>query len=64
MSGELLTVKEVADLLRVSDETVYRLCRNKRIRASRVEWQWRIPREAVDEFLQSGVPLEKPSGKE
>jgi len=51
MSDGLLTVKEVAILLRVSDESVYRLCRSKRLRATRVGGLWRIPRESVDRLL-------------
>lgn len=54
MSDGLLTVQEVAVLLRVSDESVYRLCRNGRLRATRVGGLWRIPREAVDELLRAG----------
>ena len=51
MSDGLLTVKEVAILLRVSDESVYRLCRSKRLGATRVGGLWRIPRESVDKLL-------------
>jgi len=54
MSDGFLTVKEVAVLLRVSDESVYRLCRSKRLKATRVGGLWRIPRESVDKLLSSG----------
>ena len=54
MSDGLLTVKEVAILLRVSDESVYRLCRSKRLKATRVGGLWRIPRESVDKLLSNG----------
>lgn len=54
MSDGLLTVKEVAVLLRVSDESVYRLCRSKRLKATRVGGLWRIPRESVDKLLSNG----------
>ena len=54
MSDGLLTVKEVAILLRVSDESVYRLCRSKRLKATRVGGLWRIPRESVDKLLSGG----------
>lgn len=58
MSDGLLTVKEVAEMLRISDESVYRLCRSGRLRTTRIGWQWRIPQEAVDELLRTGIPLE------
>lgn len=67
MSDGLLTVKEVAILLRVSDESVYRLCRKGRLGATRVGGLWRIPRESVDKLLANGqVPGEPdsvPAGK-
>ena len=53
MSDGLLTVKEVAIQLRVSDESVYRLCRKGRLKATRVGWLWRIPQESVDELLSN-----------
>jgi len=59
MSDELLTVREVADLLRVSDESVYRLCRRGRLKATRIGGLWRVPRKSVDLLLQAGqVPEE------
>jgi len=49
--NDFLTVSEVAKLLRVSDETVYRLCRRGALKASRAGIQWRIKRSTVDEYL-------------
>lgn len=57
MSDGLLTVKEVADMLRVSDESIYRLCRKGSLKASRVGGLWRIPREAVDQVLRGELSL-------
>jgi excisionase family DNA binding protein len=54
MSDGFLLVKEVAELLRVSDETVYRLCRRKQLKATRIGGLWRIPRESVDDLLRKG----------
>jgi len=58
MSDGLLTVKEVAILLRVSDESVYRLCRSKRLGATRVGGLWRIPQESVDKLLSGSQATE------
>ena len=48
---EFLTPKEVAGILRVSPRTVQRWVKEGRLRAVRVGKLWRIPREALEEFL-------------
>ena len=53
----LLTVKEVSDLLRVTERTVRRWCRDGTIRAIHPGRAWRIPREALEE-LQQRPPAE------
>lgn len=56
--SEFLFVNEVAALLHVSDETVYRLCRKGKLKASRVGNQWRVPCGALDELSRTeGVPV-------
>lgn len=49
---ELLTVKEVAAILRVSQPTVLRMIDDGQIRAIRVRNQWRISREDLDAYLR------------
>jgi len=51
MSDKLLTVKEVAQQLQVSEEAVRRLLRTKEMRGSLVSNVWRIRQEYVDEYL-------------
>jgi excisionase family DNA binding protein len=46
-----LTVSEVAATLRVSDMTIYRLITNGEIRALKIGRSYRIPAEALDEWL-------------
>lgn len=48
---ELLTPKEVAGILRVSPRTVQRWVKEGKLRAVRVGKLWRIPREALEEFI-------------
>lgn len=48
---ELLTPKEVAEILRVSPRTVQRWVKEGKLWAVRVGRLWRIPREALREFL-------------
>lgn len=49
-AGKLLTVAEVADLLRINKSTVYRMAKQGRLPATRVGRQWRF-RESVLEGL-------------
>ena len=53
-SSDLLTVKEVAEILRVSQPTVLRMIDDGELRAIRVRNQWRIRRTDLDDYLQRG----------
>lgn len=53
----LLTVAEVAELFRVSNMTVYRLVRDRELRAVRVGHSYRIPAQAVFEYLYKSGKL-------
>lgn len=52
---ELLTVAEVAETLRVSTMTVYRLVRSGEIPAVRVGRNYRIRRSDLDAYLEQQV---------
>lgn len=49
---ELITVEEVADYLRVTKKTIYRLLRQGKIPATKVGHQWRFDKAAIDKWLQ------------
>lgn len=49
----VLTVKELATLLRIGINNAYQLVRDGKIRSVRVGRQYRIPRRAVDEYLEN-----------
>ena len=51
--AELITLEEVADYLRVTKKTVYRLLESGRIPAIKVGRQWRFSKSAVDEWLRA-----------
>jgi len=53
-SFDLLTVKEVAEILRVSQPTVLRMIDDGELPAIRVRNQWRIRRSDLDDYLQRG----------
>ena len=49
--ADLLTVAEVADELRVSTMTVYRLIQRNELPALRIGRSYRIDREDLDDYL-------------
>lgn len=50
-----LTVQEVADLMRVSKMTVYRMVHAGELPAVRFGRSYRVPANAVEEYLRSAV---------
>ncbi len=53
--NKLLTVNEVANILRVSNMTVYRLVKSGQIPAIRVGKNYRIKESDVNEYLSRGT---------
>lgn len=53
MSDEILTVLEVAALLKVADKTVYTMPQKGEIPAFKVRGQWRFRRVDIDAWIQA-----------
>ena len=51
---KLHSVKYAQACLDVCDETIYRYIKSGKLRAIRVGGLWRIPEEALQEFLNKG----------
>lgn len=51
MSDEILTIKEVADYLKVNERTIYRLAASKKIPAFKVGNAWRFRLSEIDEWI-------------
>ena len=51
MSDEILTVPEVAALLKVADKTVYTMAQRGEIPAFKVRGQWRFKRVDIDAWI-------------
>ena len=51
---KLLTIQQVMSRLQVADETIYRYIKSGKLRAVRVGGLWRVPEDALDEFLRKG----------
>jgi excisionase family DNA binding protein len=58
-TDRLLTVHEVAEIMRVSNMTVYRLIRAGELRAARVGRGYRIRESEVNAFLDRGAFLDR-----
>ena len=49
---EVMNVEEVADLLRVTNQTVYKLVRSGRLPATKIGREWRFSRAKILEILE------------
>lgn len=50
-NDEILTLKEVALLLKVAEKTVYTMAQSKDLPAFKVRGQWRFRREDIDRWI-------------
>jgi excisionase family DNA binding protein len=50
-AGSLLTLKEVADLLRLTPQTLYKMLKKGSIPAVRVGSQWRFEQEQIRQWI-------------
>ena len=50
--GEILTIKQVADYLKVTERTIYRLAAAKKIPAFKVGGTWRFSRADIDTWIK------------
>ena len=55
---KLLTIKEVAKILRVSERSVNRYIEAGRLKASKIG-QWRISQKDLNEFLEKNLNVKK-----
>jgi len=58
-NDEILTLKEVAKLLKVAEKTVYTMSQTRELPAFKVRGQWRFRREDIDRWIdqqQAKVP--------
>ena len=57
--GEILTVKEICEMLRVNQSTIYKMVRQGRIHAFRVGSDWRFRADEIVHWMvenTKGVP--------
>lgn len=56
---EVMNVEEVADLLRVSNQTVYNLVKSGKLPATKIGREWRFSRTRILELLEGETAAEK-----
>jgi len=64
MPEEILTLPEVATLLKVAEKTVYTMAQKAQLPAFKVRGQWRFRRVDLDAWIdtQKDASTNKPSG--
>lgn len=54
---QFMTIREVAEYLRVDRSTVWRWCINGKLAAFQIGRSWRIHRAVVEQLVGSGLPI-------
>lgn len=57
-SSEILTIKEVADFLKVTERTIYRLAAAKQIPAFKVGGSWRFSQADITEWIKQQAVID------
>jgi excisionase family DNA binding protein len=53
MADEVLTIKEVAALLKLAEKTVYAMAQAEELPAFKIRGQWRIKRAEFDRWIDA-----------
>lgn len=53
MTNEILNIREVAELLRVAEKTVYSMAQRGELPAFNVRGQWRVRRADLDAWINA-----------
>lgn len=59
MKSEVMTIKEVADFLKVNERTIYRLAMKGEIPAFKVGTTWRIERHELSIWIENQKTIGK-----
>lgn len=63
MPDEILTLPEVAGLLKVAEKTVYTMAQHAEIPAFKVRGQWRFKRVDIDRWIEQQKKAAREEGK-
>jgi len=63
-TGEVLTIDELAQYLKIPKSTLYKLAQEGKVPAQKVGRHWRFRKEAIDRWLeQRGPDTERPTAR-
>lgn len=60
MTETVLTLRDVADLLKLSEKSIYRRAQRGEIPAFKVGGTWRFRRGDIDSWIAAQLPTRKP----
>lgn len=60
--GDILTIKQVAEYLKVTDRTIYKLAAAKKIPAFKVGGTWRFSRADIDRWIAQQTSVTQTGG--
>jgi excisionase family DNA binding protein len=63
MTDEILTLPEVAQLLKVAGKTIYTMAQHGEIPAFKVRGQWRFKREDLDAWIERKKAANRSKGE-
>lgn len=52
IDGGILTIKEIADYLKVTERTIYRLAAAKQLPAFKIGGSWRFSRKDIEDWIK------------
>lgn len=61
---EVLKLKDVADLLKVSEKTIYTMAQTGELPAFKVRGQWRFSRKDIDAWIEQQKRISQDFGEE
>lgn len=62
MPDEILTLPEVAVLLKVAEKTVYTMAQKAQLPAFKVRGQWRFKRDDIDHWIEQQKAVSRNEG--
>ena len=54
-SDKIMTIEELAEYLKVSRSTLYKLLQDGKMPGQKVGKRWRFHKDAIDEWVKSGI---------
>jgi len=55
MKTDIMTIREVASYLKMTEKTIYKLAKERKIPAFKVGGNWRFKKEAIDEWIEKNM---------